>query len=246
MADSPPNDGASFDYDEAWQAKDDMKRYGPVSRHVRRLIKMSLRPLDFTSILDVGCGQGSLLAELLTQYPDMKPHGVDLSPVALEFARARVPSGKYEILDIANDSLDEVFDLVVCSEVLEHIPDDASAMRNLRRMTGKHLVVTTVQGRMRGFETGKVGHIRNYACGELVRRLEQASFEVVRKIEWGFPFYSPLYRNILDVTGARGTTGEFGPGRKAIAASLYLLFMLNSTRHGDEIVVVARPAEDRE
>ena len=39
--------------------------------------------------------------------------------------------------------------------------------------------------------------MRNYARGELVRKLEETGFVVVSVIEWGFPFYSPLYRDFL-------------------------------------------------
>lgn len=52
-------------YDEGWQSKwDDMKAYGPFSRHLRRIIKEMIRPLEFRSVLDVGCRQESLLQEL--------------------------------------------------------------------------------------------------------------------------------------------------------------------------------------
>jgi len=93
---------------------------------------------------------------------------------------------------------------------------------------------------MREFEK-QVGHVRNYAPGELLRKLEASGFEVVSVVEWGFPFYSPLYREFLELTGSKGTTGEFGHVRKLISRFIYLLFMLNSSRHGDEIFVLARP-----
>jgi hypothetical protein len=55
------------------------------------------------------------------------------------------------------------------------IPDDLAALQNIRKMTGKYLVVSTSQGRMRNFET-VVGHVRNYARGELVKKLEMSDF----------------------------------------------------------------------
>jgi hypothetical protein len=82
--------------------------------------------------------------------------------------------------------------LVICSEVLEHIPDDIAAIRNLAAMTGRYLVVTTVQGRMRRFEAGEVGHVRNYAYGELVHKIRAAGLRISTTIEWGFPVYTHL------------------------------------------------------
>jgi len=228
-------------YDQGWQDKwDDMKRYGPFSCHIRRILKNIIRPLNVRSILDVGCGQGSLLTELKLEFPHLEPFGIDISKAAVDLARQRVPDGHFWIMDIARDSLNKKCDLVICSEVLEHIPDDDLALRNLREMTSKYLVISTPQGRMRKFEQ-QVGHVRNYAPGELVKKLEVNGFDVVSVIEWGFPFYSPLYRDFLEFIGSKGTTGEFGQVRKLISKFIYLLFMLNSSRHGDEIFVLAQP-----
>jgi SAM-dependent methyltransferase len=226
-------------YDEGWQFKwDDMKRYGPFSRHLRRILKEMIRPLKFVSVLDVGCGQGSFLEELQSEFPHIKPFGIDISSSAVELARKRVPEGRFAVLDIADKVFDEKCDLVVCSEVLEHIPDDLGTLRNLRKITGKYLLISTPQGRMRQFET-QVGHVRNYAPGELINKVESTGFNVLSVVEWGFPFYSPLYRNFLDLTGSKGTTGEFGSVRKLVAKMIYLLFSLNSSKRGDEIFVLA-------
>jgi predicted TPR repeat methyltransferase len=233
----------AFDYDAGWDERwDDMKKYGPMSRHVRRVIRKLIRPLSFHTVCDVGCGQGSLLLELMSEHPHIKPHGTDISAAAVELARRKVPQGAFDILDLEQQYSGPAFDLVICSEVLEHVEDDVTAIRNLRKMTGGYIVVTTVQGRMRSFEAGEVGHVRNYAYGELERKLEAGGFEVMRSVDWGFPFYSPLYRNALELTGSKGTTGEFGPGRRLVATAMYYLFHLNLPVWGDEIFVLARPA----
>jgi 2-polyprenyl-3-methyl-5-hydroxy-6-metoxy-1,4-benzoquinol methylase len=231
-------------YDVGWDTRwDDMKKYGPMSRHVRRIIKKLIRPLSFTSVMDVGSGQGSLLLELVEEWPHIEPNGTDISTAAVELARRRVPHGEFHLLDLAREHVDRQYDLVICSEVVEHIEDDLAAMRNLRTMTRGHLVISTVQGRMRRFEAGEVGHVRNYARGELAAKLQQAGFEVIRSVDWGFPFYSPLYRNFLELTSSKGTTGEFGPARRMVATALYYLFHLNLPIWGDEIFILARPAQ---
>jgi ubiquinone/menaquinone biosynthesis C-methylase UbiE len=238
----PVTAAAAFDYDTAWDSKwDDMKKYGPMSRHVRRVIKKLARPLSFKSVMDVGCGQGSLLLDLMAAFPGIRPHGTDISGAAVELARDKVPQGEFHVLDLVKGHVHKKYDLVICSEVVEHIEDDVAAMRNLHAMTGGHLIINTVQGRMRKFEMGEVGHVRNYGRGELARKLEQAGFEVMRVVDWGFPFYSPLYRDFLELTESKGTTGEFGPMRRFLASALYWLFHLNLPVWGDEIFIVARP-----
>ena len=64
-------------YDHGWETKwDDMKRDGPFSCHIRHLIKDIIRPLTYESVLDVGCRQGSLLADLRSEFPHVKLNGV--------------------------------------------------------------------------------------------------------------------------------------------------------------------------
>jgi 2-polyprenyl-3-methyl-5-hydroxy-6-metoxy-1,4-benzoquinol methylase len=228
-------------YDHGWDAQwDDMKKYGPMARHIRRNIKELIRPLQFDTVLDVGCGQGSFLVELQQEFPHIQIRGTDISPSAVRLVQERVPQGEFFVLDASQEHLDQQFDLIVCSEVLEHIPDDVSALRHIAQMTRKYLVISTIQGRMRKIEPEAWGHVRNYARGELVRKVQQSGLEVVKVIEWGFPFYSPIYRNVIDFAGTRGTTGEFGGGRRLLSSLLYNLFMLNSSKRGDEIFVLAQ------
>ena len=154
-----------------------------------------------------------------------------------------MPDGDFRVLDVTEASLDTSYDLVICSEVLEHIPNDLIAIRNLKKMTKKYLLVSTPQGRMRGFEK-QIGHVRNYASGELVGKIESSGFTIISAVEWGFPFYSPLYRNFLDLGGNNGTSGEFGLFRKFVGRLIYMLFLLNSSKRGDEIFVLAKVNQD--
>ena len=113
----------SVNYDAIWKTTwGDAQSFGPFHRHLRRIIKEMIRPLKFESVLDVGCGQGSLLAEFKLEFPSIKPNGVDVSSSAIELARRRVPDGDFADSGHYSTSLDEKCDLVVCSEVLEHIP----------------------------------------------------------------------------------------------------------------------------
>jgi hypothetical protein len=104
---------------------------------------------------------------------------------------------------------------------------------------GGHVVIATLQGRMREFERG-VGHLRNYAPGELQDKMRRAGLEIDREVAWGYPFYSPLYRDFLDITRSRGTTGKFGAARRLVCHGIYALFLLNSHTHGDYLFVRGR------
>ena len=229
-------------YDEGWESRwDDMKRFGPYSRHVRRWIHHFIAPLDFTSVLDAGCGQGEMLKEIRATYPQVtRVAGIDFSQASVDTTRQRLGSGRFEVIDLQTQHLDEIFDLTLSIDVMEHIPDDLAALVNLRRMTGKYALVSSIQGNfLHQWEADTVGHVRNYRRGELARKMEQAGFIIDEVVEWGFPFYSPLYRWILTRRSGEGTDGDYGLGRKLLAQALYAIFLLNSSRRGDLILVLA-------
>ena len=84
-----------YDYDSAWEQRwDDMKKYGPYSRHVRRLAHRLVSGLTFSSVLDVGCGQGEMLLELLERYPQInRVGGIDYSQSSADITAHRVGQG---------------------------------------------------------------------------------------------------------------------------------------------------------
>ena len=94
------------------------------------------------------------------------------------------------------DLADEAFDAVFCNHVLEHIPDDRTAMRELRRVlapggwavlqtphdparehTFEDPKVTTAAGRLRAF--GQTDHVRIYGR-DLFDRLRESGWDIER------------------------------------------------------------------
>ena len=80
-------------------------------------------PPDASSLLDVGCNAGELLAYCDSLHPAIRLAGVEINSVALAKARQCVPNA--ELHAAGAESLpfpDSSFDCVTCIEVLEHIP----------------------------------------------------------------------------------------------------------------------------
>ncbi len=229
-----------FDYNQIWQkVYGDSKDEGPVHRHMHRILRGVLKNLEYESVLDVGCGKGHNLP-LLTKDHALKSYtGVDISTYALEDARLLVPGGDFHHLDIQQDRLDGSWDLVYCSLILEHLPDDVAALANMRSMTGKFLLATTIAGdfeRYRAWDE-RMGHVRNYRPGELEAKMVSAGFRVRQAIYWGFPFYNPIARTLQNHSAVG--TGEFSPATRLIARILYRLYFFNSHRRGDLLIVLA-------
>ena len=52
-------------YDLNWNDWKDFKEIGPMSRHARRLVFDEIKRLEFRTVLDLGCGPGIFLRELV-------------------------------------------------------------------------------------------------------------------------------------------------------------------------------------
>lgn len=117
---------------------------------VRRLINRfydrvaeEVRAANPSSVLDAGCGEGESLIRLDGLLPE-RTAGVDIDAAAVEYTSERIPTA-----DISQHSVESLpfedgsFDLVLCLEVLEHIPEPAGALRELARVAaGGELVIS--------------------------------------------------------------------------------------------------------
>ncbi|GHC57766.1 methyltransferase domain-containing protein [Streptomyces flavofungini] len=98
----------------------------------------SLRP--HLRILDVGCGPGTITADLAALVPDGHVTGVDRAPGILDQARATtagrgLDNVTFAVADVhALDHADDTFDVVHAHQVLQHVGDPVRALREMRRV----------------------------------------------------------------------------------------------------------------
>lgn len=103
--------------------------------------------IKFSSLLDVGCGEGRLLNLLSKKFPNRNFKGIDLSEPSILLAKGLnygKPNLLFELEDV--NKVTETFDVVVLNEVLEHIPDDSysSFCDSIKKIIKKngYLVIT--------------------------------------------------------------------------------------------------------
>src|SRR4051812_22453637 len=96
-------------YDDNWIAWHDMKVFGPASSWLRSLVKDQLENIKqpIHSILDLGCGEGTITNLLAAKFPSAQVTGTDFSITGIDFAENRyeLPNLKFEY-DDANKHLE--------------------------------------------------------------------------------------------------------------------------------------------
>ncbi len=94
-------------------------------------------PLAPRRVIDVGCGTGHLLRILVDRmpsYPELIV-GVDHSSAGIRRARSILPAARWIVADLYRLSPEEgPFDLVLCTEVLEHVREPTRAVAVLREL----------------------------------------------------------------------------------------------------------------
>lgn len=230
---------ANVSYNELWTSKwGDMQHWGPVHRHSMKVIYDDVAALpNVRTILDAGCGSGENLA-VLERANKWELTGSDFSEEALKLSSKCIPSVRLVQLDVEQNHLPETFDLVMSHQVIEHIIDDIAAIKNMAKMSKRYVYVSSMQGRMRKSER-TIGHYRNYSPWELARKLEAAGLRVIWIKGWGFPFYSPLYRTVVEWLPGGPPTGKITGATRLVARFLYQLYKLNIPNKGDYIYAMA-------
>lgn len=128
-------------------------------------------------ILDAGCGTGGNLG----RYGRLgEAVGVDPSPDAVRFCRDRglasVHEASVEELPFEDDS----FDLIASTDVLEHVPEEGRALRELRRVAvpgGALLLTVPAYMWMWTREDDDLRHQRRYTKRRLRQAVERAGWE---------------------------------------------------------------------
>lgn len=122
-------------------------------------------PLEGRRILDVGCGLG-LYVRAFSVYSD-EVYGVDVDPARVAEASAAFPNIRQGVAE-ALPYPDDYFDLVFSNEVLEHVADDAAAVRESWRVLkpGGRLVAF-VPNRWYPFETHGIYWRGRYHFGNI-------------------------------------------------------------------------------
>ena len=147
------------------------------------------------TMLDLGCGEGRHIFGVMEKFPDLKCIGLDPHIESLDKAfeglkflesisntKTNFLSGSAYSLPFSDDS----FDLVVCSEVLEHLHDYKDAIKEINRVLkpgGQFLASVPAEFPEKicwllseAYQNQPGGHLRIFKKNELIREIAEHNF----------------------------------------------------------------------
>jgi ubiquinone/menaquinone biosynthesis C-methylase UbiE len=147
------------------------------------------------TMLDLGCGEGRHIFGLMEKFPDLKCIGLDPHIESLEKAfeglkfLESISNSKTNFLSGSAYSLpfsDDSFDLVVCSEVLEHLHDYKDAIKEINRVLkpgGQFLASVPAEFPEKicwllseAYQNQPGGHLRIFKKNELIKEVAEHNF----------------------------------------------------------------------
>jgi SAM-dependent methyltransferase len=127
-----------------------------------------------SQVLEAGCGRAIPSLWLAKKNPEWQLTGMELDPLLTHSLQKVIEHGEYPNVtlieeDILNLDYEDVFDLIICIDTLEHIEDDVGLLRRFHRAlrSGGHLVIHVPRRHQEmwrwipAFKShGVVGHVR--------------------------------------------------------------------------------------
>lgn len=164
--------------------------------HLNKLqVVFKLIPGSPRKILDVGCAGGWMSAKLAEKFPQTQIWGIDIYEAAINHGRRLYPGIDFRVADahrmpFKNNS----FDLVICTEVLEHLDNPKVVLLEMKRVLKKngHAIIELDSGSFlftlvwfiwRKFK-GKVwerAHLHSFSMKKLEKMILSCGFLILNK-----------------------------------------------------------------
>lgn len=151
------------------------------------------------SVLDAGCGTGHMTLSLLNEgYQVTAIDCVDeltsFTHKILEQNDRTASLHTMDLMDVKSLGRD-VYDTIICLDVLEHINDDQTALNNLAyTLKEEAIIIVSVPAFsfLYGIRDKEIGHYRRYNREDLVKLIESSGLTVMKMRYWNFLGFLPV------------------------------------------------------
>lgn len=148
-------------------------------------------PSNLKRVLDLGCGEGHLTARIQSDTQATEVFGLDYSISAIQHAQKNFQGIEFAVADgFMPPYPDSHFDVVVCNNIWEHVPDPLRLLEGIARVLAPHgLIVISTPSRYRfgnvlrilvgvGVKMVSTQHVTEYSVGQVIEQLRFGGFEV--------------------------------------------------------------------
>lgn len=176
----------------------------------RRLFGRLIRALDLPSdarILDIGTSTGTNL-RMLRDLGFTSYEGLDRSDEAVRWC-AEKGYGKVTVGDVCSLPFpDQTFDLILATDIIEHVDDDVAALREIHRALKPvgHVLITVPAFRVLwGLQDEVSQHKRRYRAHELQERIDAVGLRACKRFYFNYLLFVPILcaRSIIRGLGIR-------------------------------------------
>lgn len=184
------------------------------------------------TVVDIGTGTGANL-RLLKQMGFAKVAGIDPSEDAAHWCAEKglgqVQAGDIRALPLADASVD----LLLATDVIEHVDDDKRAVAEIRRVLrpgGTALITVPAFPSLWGLQDIKSHHYRRYRMTPFLQLLERSGLVVESKFHFNYLLFAPIYAARQVIRGLRIELGsENEVNNPLLNRLLGLIFRLDVT-----------------
>ena len=144
-------------------------------------------------ILDLGCGQGHITDRIHEAYPGAEISALDYSVSAIEYAVDHFAKIAFDVANVYKlPYASSYFDIVVCNNLWEHVPDPLSILQGISRIINPRgfLIISTPSRYrlenlirvMRGKPVTFISnhHVTEYSVGQVIEQCKYGGFMVTR------------------------------------------------------------------
>lgn len=190
-----------------WDPEDYSKHSSAQESWARELIS-KLRLKGGERVLDIGCGDGKVTAQIADCLPEGSVLGIDSSPDMIDFARnssaAKAANMTFECIDVRGMDFTGEFDVVFSNAALHWVPDHAPVLRRIERSlksSGKILLQMAGKGNASAIVD---------AMGRLTCQGRWSGY--FREFSFPYVFYGDEhYRSLVEAAGFVPVRIEFIP-----------------------------------
>lgn len=196
----PTENYAKPDFDSLFEAEQKHFWFKYRNQLIGKTVASLVSNREKPRILELGCGNGNVLTELEKRLPNSTIVGSELYEEGLVKARGRVRC-ELRQADIYNLPDWPAFDLIGIFDVLEHLADDTTALKEIRKSLkpgGKLVITVPASMRLWSYVDVVAGHFRRYTCRTLSNVLLDAGFKICRNEPFMMPLFPAMWlsRNI--------------------------------------------------